>query len=206
MRMPIRRVSTATRDLLACLALMLASHSNAQETQGDWLDHERLLAGEILVDFGEAVRFQGFIRAAVLVEARPERIWDILRDCPRAPEYVPHVVSCERVESRGDGLVQLFRQEVKYAWFLPRFEHVFSLRYQPHTRIEVERVSGPIEHMSGVWQLLPYARGILLTYDLELRPGLPVPSFVVGASLRHDLPIILTEVRERAEASPQPGP
>ncbi len=185
---------------------MLVSHAEAQETDHGWIDQERLQTGEILIDFGEAPRFQGFIRAAVLVEARPERIWEILRDCARAPEYVPHVITCELLESQDGGLIQHYRQEVKYAWFLPRFEHVFSLRYQPHTRIEVERVSGPIEHMSGVWRLLPYGQDTLLTYDLELRPGLPVPRFVVGASLRRDLPIILTEVRERAETPLETDP
>ena len=74
------------------------------------------------------------------------------------------------------------------------------MRSRPYDRIEVQRVAGPIEHLERVWRLLPSADDkTLLTYDLELRPGMPVPRFMIGASLRRDIPIILTEVRKRAE-------
>lgn len=203
MRIPTNAPRSATLRHLAVSALVLMGHPNAQEPDTSWVDRERLLAGDVLVDFGDTPRFRGFIRAAVLVEAPPDRIWEILKDCESAPEYVPHVERCELVESRNDGLLQIYRQEVRYAWFLPRFEHVFSLRYRPHSRVDVQRVSGPIEHMSGVWRLTPAEEHHTeLTYELELRPGLPVPRFVVGATLRQDIPTVLAEVRERAEAPP----
>jgi len=203
MRTPISAPPSATLRLLACSALLLMGRPNAQEPDSSWVDRGRLLAGEVVVDFGDTPRFRGFIRAAVLVEAPPERIWEILKDCESAPEYVPHVERCELVESRNDGLLRIYRQEVRYAWFLPRFEHVFSLHYQPHGRVDVQRVSGPIEHMSGVWQMTSTEdQRTQLIYELELRPGLPVPRFVVGATLRQDIPTVLAEVRERAEAPP----
>jgi hypothetical protein len=36
---------------------------------------------------------------------------------------------------------------------------------------------------------------------LKLRPGIPVPRFFVRATLKHDLPIVLEAVRDRAEAA-----
>jgi len=206
MRIPNSRLPTACR-LLAWSTWLLACTADAQAPDLGWIDLDRLRAGDILFDFGEDPRFRELVRAAVIIDADPEDIWEILTDCGRAPEYVPHVESCELLETRDDGLTGIFRQEVKYLWFLPRFEHTFSMRFRPHERIDVERVSGPIEHLKGVWQILPAGgQGTLLVYDLELRPGLPVPRFLVGASLRRDIPTILAEVRDRAEALRQNGP
>ena len=202
MRTPTSRPPRAACRLLAWSTLVLVSSPHAQEPDGSWIDQDRLQAGEILFDFGEEPRFREVIRAAVLIEADPERIWEVLQDCESGRAYVPHVVSCELMETQDNGLTHVYRQVVKYAWFLPRFEHVFSLRYQPHERIDVQRVSGPIEHMKGVWQLLPAgAHTTLLAYEMELRAGLPLPRFLVGASLRRDIPTILAEVRKRAEAA-----
>ena len=86
---------------------------------------------------------------------------------------------------------------------MPTFEHVFRLDYTPYTRIDVHRVSGPISHMEGSWWLLPQPNGrILLVYELALDPGLPVPRFLVRATMKRDLPKIVAAVRERAEARP----
>jgi hypothetical protein len=85
---------------------------------------------------------------------------------------------------------------------MPTFEHVFRLDYTPYTRIDVSRVSGPIAHMQGSWWLLPQDNGrILLVYELALDPGMPIPRFMVRATLKRDLPKIVAAVRERAEAA-----
>jgi hypothetical protein len=63
-------------------------------------------------------------------------------------------------------------------------------------------VSGPIEHMQGSWWLMPQDNGrVLLLYELALDPGLPIPRFLVRATLKRDLPKIMRAVRERAEAA-----
>ena len=70
------------------------------------------------------------------------------------------------------------------------------------TRIDVNRVSGPIAHMQGSWWLLPQDGGqILLVYELALDPGMPIPRFMVRATLKRDLPKLVAAVRDRAEAA-----
>jgi hypothetical protein len=82
---------------------------------------------------------------------------------------------------------------------------VFRLDYTPYTRIDVNRVSGPIAVMQGTWWLLPRDGGqILLVYELALDPGMPIPRFLVRATLKRDLPKVLAAVRERAEAAGSP--
>ncbi len=82
----------------------------------------------------------------------------MLTACQIAPEYVPNVVSCRRLEVLDDGRAELFVQVIKPVFFIPAFEHVFRLDYTPYTRIDVHRVSGPIALMEGSWWLLPRGR------------------------------------------------
>jgi ribosome-associated toxin RatA of RatAB toxin-antitoxin module len=169
----------------------------------EWIDRAELEAGEVLVEAERSERARTVrVRVATLVAAPAVAIWDVLTACEIAPEYVPNVQSCRSLETHDHGRAELFVQTVKPAFFLPSFEHVFRLDYAPYERIDVRRVSGPVEHMQGSWWLLEEdAERVLLVYELELDPGMPVPRFIVRATLRRDLPRIVTAVRERAEAA-----
>jgi ribosome-associated toxin RatA of RatAB toxin-antitoxin module len=180
---------------------------SAQDADVDWIAQEEFQAGQIPVNFGNDQSYQGYIRAAILIAAPAERVWAILEDCENAPEYVPNVLTCELVETLEQQNAQIFRQRIRPRWYLPSFEHEFRLDYQPYTRIDVNRVSGPLGKLEGVWRLLPATRGdTILTYSLNFEPGLPVPRFIVGRILGHDLPVILAAVRDRAEATRSSGP
>ena len=142
------------------------------------------------------------VRLAAEVDARADGDLGVLTACEIAPEYVPNVVSCKKLEELDGGRADLFVQTIKPIFFLPTFEHVFRLDYTPYTRIDVHRVSGPIEHMEGSWWLLPQDNGrILLVYQVAVDPGLPIPRFLVRATMKRDLPKIMMAVRERAEAA-----
>jgi hypothetical protein len=198
MRQRWRRIGLAA--LAACFS---DSGSAAAEPDLTWIDRAALEAGAVLVmaDRGERPQIVR-ARVAAKIAAPATAIWNVLRDCQIAPEYVPNVVSCRSLELVDDGSGELFVQTVKPAFFVPSFEHVFRLDYTPYSRIDVHRVSGPIAHMEGSWLLLPQDDGeILLLYELSLDPGIPVPRFFVRATLKRDLPRLLQAVRERAEGA-----
>ena len=187
----------------AALALSSAVCAGAAEPDLAWIDHEAVAAREIIVNAERGDRpLTVVVRIAAAVDAPPAAIWQILTACEIAPEYVPNVVSCKKVEELDDGRADLFVQTIKPIFFLPAFEHVFRLDYTPYSRIDVHRVSGPIEHMEGSWWLLPQDDGrILLVYQVAVDPGLPIPRFLVRATMKRDLPKIMMAVRERAEAA-----
>jgi len=199
-----------TRSVLAGWMAVISAlpvSLSAQDTELDWIVEEKFQAGEILVNFGDDQRYNGHIRAAALIEATAERVWAILEDCEHAPEYLPNVLTCELVETLEQQNAQIFRQRIRPRWYLPSFEHEFRLDYQPYTRMDVNRVSGPLGKLEGTWRLLPASGGgIILIYSLNFEPGLPVPRFIVGRILGHDLPVILAAVRDRAEATSSNGP
>lgn len=174
----------------------------AAEPDLSWIDREAVASRMVfyLTERGERPQVV-VIKLAIDVDAPPQAIWDVLTACQIAPEYVPNVQSCRKLEVLDNGRADLFVQVIKPAFFIPAFEHVFRLDYTPYTRIDVHRVSGPIAHMDGSWRLLPQPDGhTLLVYDLALDPGFPIPRFFVRATLKRDLPKVLSAVRERAEA------
>ncbi|HEX7082006.1 MAG TPA: SRPBCC family protein [Gammaproteobacteria bacterium] len=188
------------RGLAAFVALLAVGHARAAEPDLAWIDRTALEAGEVLVTAGKAGG-SVTVSTASLIDAPAQAIWSVLRECEVAPEYVPNIVSCERLEEVDGGRAELFVQEIKPIFFVPRFEHVFRLDYYPYERIDVREVSGPLERMEGSWWFLPEPDGrILLVHHLEVDPGFPIPRFLLRATLRRNLVSIMEAVRERSEA------
>ena len=187
----------------APLALLCCSFGAAAQPDLDWIDREAIAAREVQVYVEKSDRpLTSEVKVAVEIDAPATAIWDVLKACEISPEYVPNVVSCKKLEVLDDGRAELFEQTIKPIFFMPTFQHVFRLDYTPYARIDVNRVSGPIAHMQGIWWLLPQDNGrILLVYELELDPGMPIPRFMVRATLRRDLPKLVAAVRDRAEAA-----
>ena len=195
-----RRASAAAALALVAHASLFDAHA-AEKPNVGWIDRATLDSGTVQVIAERGDRpLTVAVKVAIKVAASPQAIWDVLKACQIAPEYVPNVVSCRSLEKVDEGRSELFVQTVKPAFFLPTFEHVFRLDYEPYEHIGVHRVSGPLARMDGDWWLLPRDDGaILLVYELAVDPGLPVPRFFVRATMKRDIPKILTAVRERAE-------
>ena len=187
----------------APLALLCCAFGAAAQPNLDWIDRDAIAAREVQIFVERSDRpLTAEVRLAAEVDAPATAIWDVLKACEIAPEYVPNVQSCKKVEELDGGRAELFVQTIKPVFFLPTFQHEFRLDYTPYSRIDVNRVSGPIAHMQGTWWLLPEDNGrILLVYELALDPGMPIPRFLVRATLKRDLPKVIAAVRERAEAA-----
>lgn len=192
--------TASKRALGACLALGACAVTAQDAPDLGWLDSAALDAGEVVVETGKAAPLVVSVDAAVTINAPRKAIWDVLTACEIAPEYVSNVIACTLIETFDDGRSQIFRQTVKPAFFLPTFDHVFRLDYEPYRRIDVSGIGGVIKHMEGTWWLLERGeRTVLLVHHLELDPGIPVPRFFVRRALRRDLPMVLGAVRDRAE-------
>jgi len=187
----------------APFAVLSCSFGAAAQPALDWLDPDVIAAGEVQVYVEHSERpLTAEVKVAVEIDAPATAIWDVLKACEISPEYVPNVQSCTKLEELDGGRATLFKQVIKPIFFIPSFEHVFRLDYTPYTRIDVNNVSGPIAYLHGSWWLVPRDDGrILLVYELSLDPGMPIPRFMVRATLKRDLPKVLAAVRERAEAA-----
>jgi hypothetical protein len=199
------RARRGTRLLVATLATfgaLLLGPARAAEREPDlgWLDRALLDRGEVQVHPDQIEHGVVHMRFAVKVSAPVPTLWDVLKDCPRSAEYTPNIVSCRSLEILDDGRAELFTQTIKIAFFVPAFEHVFRLSYDPYTHIGVHRVSGPIDVLDGNWWLVPQTDGsVLLVNELGIDIGLPIPRFLVRATMRREVPKMLTGIRDRAQ-------
>jgi hypothetical protein len=188
---------------LAILAGFLSRSAWAADGEPDlsWLDRALLDRGDVQVHPDQIEHGTVHMRFAVKVAAPVPVLWDVLKDCPRSAEYTPNIVSCRSLEIEDGGRAELFTQTIKIAFFVPSFEHVFRLTYDPYTHIGVHRVSGPINVLDGNWWLVPQADGsVLLVNELAIDIGLPIPRFLVRATMRREVPKMLTGIRDRAQA------
>lgn len=193
---------------LALTALLLPLDATAQ---AGWVEdpavQRRLAGGEVVVqtaDAADPARPRGRVRAAILIKARPEAIWDVMTDCRQTPSFVPGLKLCRRVGVGPDGRWENIEQEIRYSWFLPTVRYIFRADYDRPHRIDFHRISGDLKEEEGKWVLTPTADGAatLVEYEMYLDPGFWIPQALVARSLRKDLPAALTGLRARVERSP----
>lgn len=196
---------------LACITLigacaLLASVARAAE--GGWLAdtqvQRRLAAGEVVVEAATASDPEGSrgrVRAAVLIEARPEAIWAVITDCREAVKFVPGLRLCRRIDGAPDGRWVNIEQEIDYSWFLRTVHNVLRADCDPPRRIDFHRVSGDLKQEAGSWLLTPTPGGsaTVVEYEMYLDPGFWIPQWLINRTLRKDVPGALAGLREQVE-------
>lgn len=200
-------MNLATRDggaglLVAALALGLPVLAPAQAPPPPTFGalapevRERLDGGEPVVV--EPAGARGWIRAGVTIDAGPRAVWEVMVDCPRAPEFVPGLRSCRVLESAGR--TALVEHRAKPFALLPEMTYVFRERRDPFRTLHFERVSGSLKEMAGRWDLVRRGPGrTLVWYSVSLDPGFLVPDWLVRRSLRNELPELLAALARRVE-------
>ena len=184
------------------VALLLAGElgdARALLQPSDWLDLARLSRGEVQVHSVGNGKYAGRVMAAIRVDASQQAIWAVMTDCPSAPKFVSWVVECELLASPESGRVEIFRQEIKLAWYMPRLEHTFELTYYPYEQIDFRRLTGSPRQFEGSWWLQPTSKATLVVYSVDLVPGFFVPRAVARRALRDELPGTLLALRDRVE-------
>lgn len=192
---------TALTAGLALFAALGKANGSAALPDLTWLDWVSLEEGEIA---SRTSRDDDTIavETAALIDARSEAIWEVITDCAAAPEYVPNVVACKHLERLDDG-ADVFTQTIRPPIFLiPRFEQVFRLEYTPYERIDMTWIrGGPVDRLQGAWWLLAHGDDeVLLVHNLEVEPAVPIPRFVLRATMRRELKKIMEAIKDRSEA------
>lgn len=182
--------------LTACIGLTSSVVMSLELTDMDW---EQLGAGEVVVQADEIDGMRR-VEAAIVIEQPSAAIWQVMLDCPNAPEFVPNMQSCEVLERADDASWEIIEHKVKYGWLAPKTVYQFRAEYQPQQQIHFERISGDLKHLEGDWMLEPISglEGyVLVSYSVFIDPGFLVPGFITRSALRDDLPDVMRSLRER---------
>jgi ribosome-associated toxin RatA of RatAB toxin-antitoxin module len=104
------------------------------------------------------------IRRSALVATSPQRMFELINDVERYPEFVPGCAGA-RVLERDEG--ELHAELTVGAGLL---KTTFSTRNRLHPpeRIEMRLESGPLKSLHGEWKLTPVAAGDVAGCRVEL--------------------------------------
>jgi len=140
-----------------------------------------------------------YVRGRVLIEAPREQVWSVLIDCDALEDIVPQVKSCE-IEEQGMGW-DMRRHRLKSGVF--SVMSVLRSDYKYLEKVTMHRVGGGMKVHDGVWTLSAVSENVTeLHYEAWSKPNFWVPDWVINEMMRNDVPVVLANLRERAENTP----
>ncbi|MFC1695488.1 SRPBCC family protein [Pseudomonadota bacterium] len=159
----------------------------------------RLSNGEILLLDATSNESGGSARVQVLIQSPAEAVWDVITSCEQSFVFVDGLKSCEVIEDSGHRA--LVRQRVKKGWLIPQQDFVFESRRTPFRNMNFELVEGNLKAMEGSWDFSEIPEGLLVEYQIRVRPAFPVPGFIVSYVMRRGMPDLIACIRGLAGGS-----
>ncbi len=137
---------------------------------------------------------------AIDVNASPQQLWDIMKNCELQLQIISNMTRCEiqkqDVAAGWDERVQV----LKIGRFLPRVKSKFRSEYTPYRTIKITRTGGDLSVLDGIWSLSStHDNQTRIAYRARLKPKLPVPRKLMQKATRKDMPAILMNLRDLAE-------
>lgn len=163
----------------------------------------RLRSGEILHEYTRMDESGGAIRAEIFMKAGLEDIQAILQGCGKAFVFVDGMEQCEILERTDD--YTLIHQVVDTGLLAPTLSYSYESKNHSQTRMSFNLVEGNLRVLQGGWEFIGLEDGVHATYDMRVRPGFPLPRFLVRMSLRRMIPDMLACIRGLLDGSATPG-
>lgn len=179
--------------------LILAYSISALPAELDRESIKRLSEGEILLLDASSNDAGGSARVQSIIHAPAQAVWNVIASCEQSFVFVDGLRTCEVIENQGDR--SLVHQVVKKGWYVPKQDFVFESRREPYHVIRFELVEGNLKDMEGTWRFLEIPEGLLVDYQIRIRPGLPVPGFIVSYVMRKGMPDLMACIRGLAGGS-----
>ncbi|HTU64682.1 MAG TPA: SRPBCC family protein [Steroidobacteraceae bacterium] len=189
------------RLFLGCAACTPAAH--AADFELTPAESARVNAGEIVIraslDPGQR---KGTARAAILIGATPDIVFQLMSRCADAVRYVPHLRLCRVRDRAADDSWQLVEHEIDFGWYAPRLKWVFRADFVPDRSIAFSQVTGDFKANYGLWEFEPVDDGkrTLLRYRAYIDPPGYVPNWLARSTFKRELPQMLTDLRQHCEA------
>lgn len=162
----------------------------------------RLKAGEALISVVAADGADGDVKAVIDVPAPPSRVWDVLLECERAPQFMPNLKGCSVIQ-RGplgrDGQTLWDEREHRISWLsiMPDLKTRFRSDYTFQKEIRFRKTTGDLDALDGAWSLeaIEGGRATRLRYSARIGFSALVPGFMIRSSLESDFPGFLQALK-----------
>jgi len=190
-----------SRVILTSLVLAMVFGPAGAAEPADGIS-QRLGRGEIVLLEAESGESGGSARVQALVQAPAESVWDVITSCEQSFVFVDGLKQCEVIADRDNRAV--VHQVVKKGWLFPKQDFTFESLRQPYREIRFKLVEGSLKAMDGHWRFSDTPGGLLIDYSIRVRPGLPVPGFIVSWVMRRGMPDLIACIRGLAGGSGSP--
>lgn len=146
------------------------------------------------------------VRASGFTHATPQQAWRVLTDYERLEEFVPDLVS-SKVLSRSPHEAIIEQQNRAGFLFLSHtIRMVVRIAEQPFSALDVEQISGDMQHYSARWLLEPFelqgTTGTRIGFDGAIEPAFPLPPLVgdalVELNARKMVEAVIAEIDRRS--------
>jgi len=134
----------------------------------------------------------------VVINAPVERVFSVIKDYQKYPEFLPEVKSTRLSNRRGDEVDVLYEVDV-----LKRIRYTLRLKEEPPNRISWTFVEGEVMRDNrGHWLLEDLGGGkTRATYNIEMKLGPLVPKSIVNVLVDSSLPKMLEAFKKRSESA-----
>jgi ribosome-associated toxin RatA of RatAB toxin-antitoxin module len=196
-------MGTAFRWIVAALVLAGGPVARGADIPLTPAETQKVAARGIVIRANlDAGQRRGTVRAAVLIEAPPAVVFQLMSRCADAVLYVPHLRSCRVRDRAPDDSWQLVEHEIDFGWYAPRVKWIFRADFTLDRTIAFKQVSGDFKANEGLWEFEPAESGerTLLRYRAYIDPPAFVPNWLARSTYKRELPQMLTELRRRCEA------
>jgi hypothetical protein len=145
---------------------------------------------------------RGTVRAAMLIDAPPDVVFEMMTRCADALRYVPHLETCLVRDRAADLSWELVEHEIDFGWYSPRIHYVFRADIVADRSITFRQVSGDFKANHGIWEFEPADAGLrtLLRYRVYIDPPGYVPNWLARSTFKRELPKMLADLRRHCEA------
>jgi hypothetical protein len=187
------------KPTLFFLAVLPITVSAGTEKLPDPERMPQLLSGNILHEYTRMDESGGAIRAEILMRTQVEDVWAILQGCGKAFIFVDGMEQCEILKQTLE--YALIHQVVDTGLLAPTLNYRYESEKQAYERMEFRLVEGNLRVLQGSWGFEDLKEGLLVTYNMRVQPGFPIPRFLVRMSLRRMIPDMLACIRGLVDGS-----
>ena len=184
------------RALILLFGLSISLNAMAE----DFDDAQRasLANGDVVIeDVTNAEGISG-LRAAFLLKARPEAIWNLLVDYKDFREIFPNVEELWVLEQNEKGARVRYRIRAAWMTFLYTLQRDYE---EPGRRLTWRRVDGDFKHITGQWSIRKWSddEHQLVIYESFLDVGYQIPTALVRSGAAKEIRNTVRLMRLRLE-------
>lgn len=152
-------------------------------------------------DRGEQNVFE--VVASGAVRAPLAKVWKILTDYERMPEFVPDMQSSRVISRTGNSAVVEQFGVARFLFLRRDIYLIVHVTEQPPSVIDISLITGDMEVYSCRWEITPIADtgGTRIAYTGTLVPKFYVPGMFGANMIRSDIKRMMTAVLARLDAN-----